>query len=403
MRNSRRDFLTYCRQGAAAMLVPGRALKRIASPFFTPVFYPVNGQATEARGAEFHLHPHYRAQGTLDATLLQREAGHDEFVTEKAHDHMAAKLEAWRTDLAASVLSTAVIERALSPQFVGASPLPSTSRRVREGQGLTVDRLRFSGTADRGTEAFLREWRQSVDGLTKVFAAEFQISRITANASGFATTVRYELVSTGSGFHREQRVGHWELEWETTPGGDLLIRTWRAVEEVRSRSATPFFADLTQTALGGNASYAQQLSHGVDYWRTVLDGASGIDLYGHNGVSIGDIDGDGFDDLYICQPAGLPNRLYRNRGDGTFEDITEASGVGILENTACALIVDIDNDGRQDLIVVRAAGPMLFLNEGGGKFVPRPDAFQFANPPQGTFTGAAVADYDRDGWLDIYF
>src|SRR5271169_5144306 len=124
MRNSRRKFLTSCGQGAAAMLVPGGgALKRIASPFSYPFLYPVNGQAAEARGAEFHLHPNYRAQGTLDATLLQREAGHDEFLTEKAHDQMAAKLEAWRTDIVASLLDTAAIERALSPQFVGASPL----------------------------------------------------------------------------------------------------------------------------------------------------------------------------------------------------------------------------------------------------------------------------------------
>jgi hypothetical protein len=55
------------------------------------------------------------------------------------------------------------------------------------------------------------------------------------------------------------------------------------------------------------------------------------------------------------------------------------------------------------LIVVRTGGPLLFLNEGGGKFRRRPGTFQFATPPQGTFTGAAVADYDRDGWLDIYF
>ncbi len=143
--------------------------------------------------------------------------------------------------------------------------------------------------------------------------------------------------------------------------------------------------------------------HGTDYWRTVLDGACGIDVYGHNGVSVADIDNDGFDDLYVCQPAGLPNRLYRNRGDGTFEDITELSGLGILENTACALFADFSNRGRQDAIVVRANGPVLFLNEGGGKFRQKPDAFQFANPPQGTFTGAAAADYDRDGWLDVYF
>ena len=123
-----------------------------------------------------------------------------------------------------------------------------------------------------------------------------------------------------------------------------------------------------------------------------MDAASGIDVYGNNGLAVGDFDNDGLDDLYVCQPAGLPNRLYRNQGDGTFEDITEASGVGLLENTACALFADFDNDGRQDLVVVRTSGPLLFVNQGGGKFRQMPDAFRFAHPPQGTFTGAAVAD-----------
>jgi hypothetical protein len=185
--------------------------------------------------------------------------------------------------------------------------------------------------------------------------------------------------------------------------GELRLLRWKMLDETRGRSLTPFFVDIAQQAFGGNPSFSKQLLPDTDYWRTVLDGACGIDIYGHNGVSVADIDGDGFDDVYICQPAGLPNRLFRNRGDGTFEDITEVSGVGILENTACALFADLNNEGRQDLIVVRANGPLLFLNEGGGKFREKPNAFQFANPPQGTFTGAAIADYDRDGWLDIYF
>jgi hypothetical protein len=127
------------------------------------------------------------------------------------------------------------------------------------------------------------------------------------------------------------------------------------------------------------------------------------DVYGNNGVAAGDIDNDGFDDLYVCQPAGLPNRLYRNRGDGTFEDVTEAAGVAVLDSTACALFADLDNDGYQDLIVVRSTGPLLFMNQKNGKFRLKPDAFRFAQPPLGTFTGAALADYDRDGRLDVYF
>ena len=104
--------------------------------------------------------------------------------------------------------------------------------------------------------------------------------------------------------------------------------------------------------------------HGADYWRTLLDVSSGIDIYGHNGVSMGDIDNDDFDDLYICQPAGLSNRLYRNRGTARSRDITEASGVGVLEDTACALFADIDNDGRQDLISCLPKRPAAVSEQG---------------------------------------
>ncbi len=163
------------------------------------------------------------------------------------------------------------------------------------------------------------------------------------------------------------------------------------------------FIDITSQTLGRAESYKDQMLRGSDYWRTVLDGACGIDVYGNNGVAAGDFDNDGFDDLYVCQPSGLPNRLYRNRGDGTLEDVTEKSGVGVLDNTACALFADFENKGRQDLLVVCGSGPLLFLNQGDGTFSIKRDAFKFERPPQGTFTHAAVADYDRDGRLDVYF
>jgi hypothetical protein len=107
-----------------------------------------------------------------------------------------------------------------------------------------------------------------------------------------------------------------------------------------SRARAPIFVDVTSEALGQTESYRNQMLRGVDHWRTVLDGACSIDVYGNNGLAAGDIDNDGFDDLYICQPAGLPNRLYHNRGDGTFEDITETAGVGVLDATACALFAE---------------------------------------------------------------
>ncbi|HLO07697.1 MAG TPA: VCBS repeat-containing protein, partial [Terriglobales bacterium] len=317
---------------------------------------------------EFHLHPHYRSQLPIEATLLKTQAGFDQFVTEKYQDRIAAVLADWSAGLLGDSQDMRAVERILAPGFSGASFQPVESRLVRSGPAVEIRKNKFARDAVLGRDAFLRDLRGAMASFSKLSTAEFQVTGIDTGPispldtppTRLRTKVRYELVGVVRNFYREQRVGEWELEWESSATGDFHLRSWRLTGETQSRAAAPVFADITAQAFAGNSSYTSQLLRGADYWRTILDAACGIDIYGHNGVSVGDIDDDGFDDLYVCQPAGLPNRLFRNRGDGTFEDVTESSGVGILENTACALFADFDNDGRQDLIVVRTDGPMLF-------------------------------------------
>lgn len=380
--------------------------------FASPFFEPCHLMAAAAEG-QFHFQPHYRNARPLDAILLQTQAGLDPFVNEKYVDGIAAILDEWISALLRSPQEMTAIDKVLAAEFSGCSMRPTQSRAVRGGRlhvdWLQINHLQFQNRSTLDRRSFLQEFKSSLGIFSKVLAAEFQITSIQTDSVGaevprrMKTRIRYEIVGTGRGFHREQRIGNWDLEWILLSENDFRLTNWQALEETRSRSLSPVFADVSAAALNENASYHQQILLGVDHWRTVLDGACGIDIYGHNGVSVGDVDGDGLDDLYVCQPAGLPNRLYRNQGDGTFEDITEKSGLGILENTTCALFADFRNSGQQDVIVVRANGPLLFVNEGGGKFRRKADAFRFANAPQGTFTGAAVADYDRDGWLDVYF
>ncbi|MEP6643524.1 MAG: FG-GAP-like repeat-containing protein [Acidobacteriaceae bacterium] len=393
-------------------------------------------------GVDLHLHPHYREKLPLESTLLKRQASLDSFVTEEYSDEIERRLAALRDELLVSPQNVLSIQNAVAPTFRGCSLRPTESRVVRTGPVVEVIQNNFASQPSLEAEAFLHELRLLMASFSTIKTAEFQIvsiddsgireasspenlsSRSTRVSGRLETRVRYELVGAGKSrpdqpvddkpSAREQRVGHWDIEWEArafpaSPQTSLDSKTefgilgWRALTETVSRSPGTVFVDVAGEAFSGVGSFTSQLLLGADHWRTILDGACGIDIYGHNGISVGDIDGDGFDDLYVCQPDGLPNRLYRNKGDGTFEDITEASGLGILENTACALFADYDNDGRQDLIVVRTDGPVLFHNEGGGKFRRVENAFKFAKPPQGTFTGAAVADYDRDGWLDVYF
>lgn len=132
---------------------------------------------------------------------------------------------------------------------------------------------------------------------------------------------------------------------------------------------------------------------------------------GAGGVALFDFDGDGFLDIYAVQagpfppPPDAPNadRLYRNRGDGTFEDISESSGIaGMPGGYGHGVAVgDIDNDGRPDLFITRWRSYALYRNRGDG-------TFEDLTEPSGLGgdrdwpTSAAFADLDGDGDLDLY-
>ena len=387
--------------GAGATLLPS-CLWGVGFPESRAIAQGLGGNA------QFYLRPRYRTERPLDSVLAKVDASLDRFPTEKYADQIGEVLARWSASLVQSPSATTVMLENLAADFSASSPRPIESALVRADLMLEVRRNKFPDSLSLNRESFLRDWSSSLGDFSKIIVAEFQITAIDARATSdpsaqVKTRVRCEIVGTGAKFYREQRIAEWLMTWTSDSSGRVLVSNWRTVEETQARTNSPIYLDIATGALESNPSYSEQMLHGTDFWRTVLDGASGIDIYGHNGVSFADIDNDGFDDFYVCQPAGLPNRLYRNRGDGTFEDITESSGLGILENTACALFADFNNNGWQDVILVRNSGPVLFLNEGGGKFREKPDAFQFANPPEGTFTGAAVADYDRDGWLDVYF
>ena len=200
----------------------------------------------------------------------------------------------------------------------------------------------------------------------------------------------------------ESRV-RYEIKTKTEyHAGVWLLPDFKPVSRHFVTSRKPYFRDVTGHVFGGVDSFREQMIPGNPYWRARLDSACGIDVYGNQGIAVADIDNDGVDEIYVCQPGGLPNRLYKIRADGTADDITERSGLGVLDETTCALFADFSNSGRQDAVVLRSSGPLLFLNRGDGTFVEQRDAFEFKTTPQGSFTGMAAADFDRDGRLDLY-
>lgn len=144
------------------------------------------------------------------------------------------------------------------------------------------------------------------------------------------------------------------------------------------------------------------------------------------GVAVGDYDNDGYEDLYVTNAVG-GNKLYHNNGNGTFSDVTESSGTKGSGWSTSAAWVDLDGDGRLDLIVLRymkwdfddiwcgehkegyrgychpdtfpAETPLVYHNDGNGHFSEVSHKIGIDKPGKGL--GIALADYDRDGHIDV--
>jgi Tfp pilus assembly protein PilF/peroxiredoxin len=290
----------------------------------------------------------------------------------------------------------------LGADFKGARLSPLEASTVTSG-ALTIERAKtMSSELVLDRAAFAGELRSLVAGMDEVRVAEFLITRIELSAAGRARTeVRFDVVGSSPAAWRSERVGRFRIDWERDEARAWRAVSWLALDQQESRAAAPIFREVTEAALGTNESFHRQLAFALDPWLATLDSVFMLDSMGHHGVSAGDADGDGRDDLYVAQPAGLPNLLFRNKGDGTFEDVTEAAGLRVLDETSQSLFVDVDNDGDQDLIlVVTGSGLLLFRNDGKGRFALVPDAFRLKL--QGTPMAIAMADFDRDGFLDLY-
>lgn len=305
-----------------------------------------------------------------------------------------------------SLLSEAAPVEAASLTELVAESLSTTSLRpdnpasvYNDGQLKVLRADPPPTTATTGAAAFAASLNQLKSAGTEIdpHLKIFRVSRESETSTGSSVLVD---IAADSETGRRQINATWSCTWQTSPDAPprlSSIQLTKYEEVVQEGSSAPLFADVTASVLGANPLYQQQFLTSTDHWRARLPRELGLDAVANHGLTIGDINGDDLDDLYICQQGGLPNRMFIQNPDGTLRDVTEESATGWLDYCASALLVDLDNDGDRDLIVSQDLRLLVMSNDGKGKFT-----LEFGTNTKSQTFSMAAADYDNDGLVDLY-
>ncbi len=364
-------------------------------------------EETTARAEVLFEREAARPVGVVGENLDLKKSSHDDWPTEILHDNAKHSLKELFHAMLDGDFDRSRAATVLAEDFAGASALqPATLEVVRETGRLQVRRESAGALAPSGEggEGGRNAFLQQVEAMSKQFGgkhahADFKIISVDPqDAAHFATHVLVQMHGLEGGPLLANM--DWSVVWSGTPEVELpTIHSLQRNFYEEIEAPQPLFAELTEEVFGAFPFFARDFLQGsADLYRR-SDRLSGNSMMGWQGLAVGDVNGDGLDDLYICQPGGLPNRLFLRQADGRATETAEAAGVAFLENSRAALLVDLDNDGDQDLVVSMGSHLVIGYNDGRGGFAGltpvTPDGVSFVH-------SLTAADYDQDGDLDVY-
>ena len=326
--------------------------------------------------------------------------------SESTHDVIKHQLEALGAILESAVdLDRETVTQLVSPDFTSGHLQPESLEVVFESTAFVVRRRTSeevnSSTVFRGIEGAINTLREfsTVVHDHRVRRFDSKIFRITLQP-GFANSTA-SIVFTGLDTSQPiQQNAIWECRWNLSDPSQPRLANIRVTDYEQIRylaSQERPFPDVANVVFGDNDCWQQQLVPGIDYWTDRIEQGLGMHLDGWSGLAIGDINNDGLDDIYVCQPGGLPNRLFLHQPDGTATDVAKRYHVDWLDRSTGALFVDLDNNGNQDLVLAIHGGVIVMQNRGELGFKLRQ-----AIPTDGQPYSLATADFDNDSNLDIF-
>ncbi|MDG1808697.1 MAG: VCBS repeat-containing protein [Pirellulaceae bacterium] len=333
------------------------------------------------------------------------DATADGWDTEAISDRVMAQWVKLKKLLASEEpINAEALQPLASADVVVHSVLPAEPDTVFENSQLTVRRLPGDGAeppvsppVGTGMSALADSLKTLIEPYVdrNNLRLKWKVFRVNPGEKTVTTQQTLEIFGeTAEGFREENAT--WQCEWTVEKKPHLKSVRLVDYESVDAKDQL-LFADCTTSLFGDADSYQNQLLRGFNYWLGRRQTHGAFFLMANNGVAVGDVNGDGLEDVYFCQESELPNLLFLQNPDGTLRDASAESGVDWLQNSSTALIVDLNNDGHQDLAVGVTGTVVIAAGDGSGKFEIREilDATDEA-------WSLAAADYDRDGLLDLH-
>ena len=280
-----------------------------------------------------------------------------------------------------------------APRFRGRRLGLTDLQAAGEKDGIRTYRFHSNGDAPDADSA-VAEWMAYRGAFESIEEAGLHLHRLDDwdAPDGPVGIIRFEVIGTPKGA-RQAGIdrGYFRMKFERVDGV-LKIREASLIEGERMISDQPQFVDVGKAA---GVDFVNQ--YYPEFLRRPLK--FGMIRYGPAGITAVDYDNDGLYDLFI--PDGVKSRLLRNRGDGTFENVTDKAGLAGLDGVSVALFADFDNDGYKDLFVSRTfRHNQLFHNNRDGTFT---DVTAKSGIGEDCCTTVASwVDYDNDGLLDLY-
>jgi len=362
--------------------------------------------AASAQSRQAEVTPAFGPENLAAAVDPRADGWDTEALSEQAETQLKS-VAAWLAEVAAGgadALPSGDVASVVDQAFESPGFVPGDLTARYEGTTFAVESGRVSGAdaAYRGAEGF----RRALGALAGRLAGDrpprvdFKVYSVDAGSAGFTTLAYFEASVAGAAGSRQLNAV-WSTIWSLpadASGAPLLRRVEVTDYEETSTSRGPLFVDVTEAAVGHNPSYPDQLLQSPDAWLNRIPKAAGYNKTGWQGVSVADVNGDGLDDIFLPEQGGLPNRLYVQNRQGTFDDRSAEAAVDYLERALAGLFVDLDNDGDQDLVLSSRPAVLVLENDGSGRFVRVRHIA--GNIPDSNSLSAA--DYDNDGDLDLY-